>query len=429
MLFRALIISFCNAIAIASTSQPSPPSRDPWYIAPTNWELSEPGTILRIRVAPGNLTSAVVDNATAAYNILYRSTDSHYQPSWAVTTLFIPRMEYLSPAGRRALLSYQFAYNSADIDASPSYGLYYDLAQPVVSLGLPSDTSLISTLLGYGWYVNIPDYEGPLAAYGALVQSGHATLDAQRAVFSLAEKAWSIDASNISLALWGYSGGSIATEAAAELQVQYASELPVAGVAVGGVVANASADFDHFNGTAVAGNLVSLILGFMAEYPAADTYIRSRLVPEKAADFLETYNRTLSKTTALFAFADIYSYFLNGRDDLYSSPIMQKIYATDSTLGVHGVPDVPLYMYKAIGDTYCPVQETDALVDRYCACNVDITYRRNTIGGHVAEIANGQPGAVEWLWGIFNESFVPLNACSIENVTVNISSAAADGAG
>lgn len=31
--------------------------------------------------------------------------------------------------------------------------------------------------LGQGWFVNVPDFEGPLAAFIAGPQEGHATLD------------------------------------------------------------------------------------------------------------------------------------------------------------------------------------------------------------------------------------------------------------
>lgn len=425
----ALVLAVCLTAASAAASHVLPPSQDPWYTAPTGWEWSTPGTILRLRTAPGNLTSVVVSNASAAYHILYRTTDSHYQPSWAVTTLFVPKTEYHSPSGRKALLSYQFAYDSANVNSSPSFGLYYALAQSVPSLGIDSDTALLSMLLGNGWFINTPDYEGPKAAFGAKVQSGHATLDAQRAVLSLARQTLLLEPADINLALWGYSGGSYATGAAAELQVQYAPELNIAGAAIGGVVANMSADLANFNGTAIAGDLVSVILGLMAEYPEARVYFESRLVPATAADFLATYNRTLGQATSYFAFKDIYKYFINGLEDLYSSPVMQRIYARDTVLGTHGVPDIPLYVYKAIGDTYCPVRETDALVDKYCASAADVTYQRNAVGGHVSEINNGQPGALEWIWGVFNETFVPRMRCSIENVAVNISNAAANQAG
>ncbi|KAI2464013.1 LIP-domain-containing protein [Annulohypoxylon bovei var. microspora] len=401
-------------------SQPVAPSQDPWYSAPLGFEAATPGSILRVRTAPGNLTT-VISNATAAYNILYRTTDSRYKPSWAVTTLFIPPTFYVSPSGNKALISYQFAYDSAALDSSPSYGLYYDLSQPVPSLGVPAGSDLLDALLSEGWLVNTPDYEGPTAAFGASVQAGHATLDALRAVLNLAHLS---GLGNITIGMWGYSGGSIATEAAAELQVQYAPELNISGAAFGGLVADFSADFDLFNGSAIAGDLVSVVLGVTAQYPEAEAYVRSRLVPSTASEFLNARSMNLGAATKFFSMKDIYAYFAGGAIDLQAA-VLRKVYNIEMKLGYHGVPAMPTFVYKAIGDEYCPVEETDALVTKFCGVGADITYERNTVGGHVAEIINGQPRAINWLRGIFNETYTP-NAwgCSIQDVTVNFTTLA-----
>jgi len=58
---------------------PIPPSEDPWYAPPPGFESATPGTIFRLRRAAGNLTAMY--NSSAVYNILYRTTDSLYQPS------------------------------------------------------------------------------------------------------------------------------------------------------------------------------------------------------------------------------------------------------------------------------------------------------------------------------------------------------------
>jgi hypothetical protein len=208
-----------------------PPSEDPWYTAPANYELAAPGTILRIRAAGGNLTS-VQTNSSAAYNILYRTTDSRYQPTWAVTTLFLPNTTEYSSNDK--LLSYQIPYDSADVNASPSYALY--------SSGLPD----ISAALGRGWYVSVPDYEGPLASFTAGVMSGHATLDSIRAVLS---SGFGLAANGTRYAMWGYSGGALASEWAAELQVQYASEMDFAGAALGGLTPNVTSVMNAVDGT------------------------------------------------------------------------------------------------------------------------------------------------------------------------------------
>lgn len=72
------------------SSVPLPPSNDPFYTAPAEYENAAPGAVLRVRSAPWLATA--IANCSTAYNILYRTTDSNYEPAWAVTTLLIPKM-------------------------------------------------------------------------------------------------------------------------------------------------------------------------------------------------------------------------------------------------------------------------------------------------------------------------------------------------
>lgn len=171
------------------------------------------------------------------YNILYRTTDSQYKPTWAVTTLLIPNNTQYNSSDK--LLSYQIPYDSADLNASPSYSMYAG--------GLPD----VTAALGRGWYVNVPDYEGPLASFTAGVMSGHATIDSVRAVLS---SGFGLAPNGTKYALWGYSGGALASEWAAELQVQYASELNFAGAALGGLTPNITTVME-----AVTGNVRTVI--------------------------------------------------------------------------------------------------------------------------------------------------------------------------
>ena len=92
---------------------PPPPSKDPFYTAPLGYEKAAPGAVLRVRSVQGLAT--LIANCSAAYNILYRTTDSNYEPSWAVTTLLVPQTSIANSstnsstlASGSALLSYQY---------------------------------------------------------------------------------------------------------------------------------------------------------------------------------------------------------------------------------------------------------------------------------------------------------------------------------
>lgn len=58
------------------------PSQDPWYTAFPGFEAYNPGTVLRIRAVPEKLI--LFDRTSKAYHIMYRTTGSRYQPTWAV---------------------------------------------------------------------------------------------------------------------------------------------------------------------------------------------------------------------------------------------------------------------------------------------------------------------------------------------------------
>lgn len=397
-----------------SQAEPLPPSQDPWYKAPPGFELKQPGDILRIRPAPGNLTT-VVKNSSAAYHILYRTTDSRHEPAWAVTSLFLPKSFYSSPSGKMALLSYQFAYNTVNLDSSPSIGLYWRMAQEYLPLGIRSSTSLISDMLSRGWIVNTPDYMGPNMAFGAKIQAGHATLDSVRAVRNLVGMTGGAE---INAAIWGYSGGSIATFAAAQLQKNYAGDLKISGTVLGGLVDDISADFDNLNKSPIAGTLVAFLLGITAQYPQATRYMESRLVPATKDEFLLVRDINVADAAPKFAGKDIYTYFIGGAADL-QAPIMLKLYNEQAKPSYTDAPCMPMFVYKAIDDEYCPVEQTDATVKKFCRMGAEIVYERNTVGKHVSEIENGKPRAMEWLANIFGEAHKSA-ACVVRNVTVEV---------
>ena len=396
----------------SSLSTPLPPSQDPFYSAPTDYESALPGSILRIRAAPGNLTS-VIGNCSSAYNILYRTTDSKYDPSWAVTTLFIPSS--LSNATScvngtvegNALLSYQIPYNSPNPDASPSYALYAG--------GFPD----IPTALDQGWYVNVPDFEGPLASFGLGVQEGHATLDSVRAVLS---SGFGL-ASDARYAMWGYSGGSLASEWAAELQKQYAPELNFAGAALGGLPPNATDTLISINGSSFAGLVPSILLGLTTQYPDAYQYLLSKLNPAgpyNASTFLSVTKMNIEEAFTAFAGQNMFNYFVDGISDIYV-PILEAIFDSNVYMGYHGIPQMPMFMYKAIGDELSVIADTDVLVNRYCGVGVNILYQRNTVGGHLAEYTNGDARAFAWLSNVLDGTYAemyPSMGCTIQNVTV-----------
>ncbi|KIL87494.1 hypothetical protein FAVG1_09200 [Fusarium avenaceum] len=393
-----------------------PPSQDPWYTAPNGFECKQPGDVLRIRSVP-KLVS-VVERSSAVYHILYRSTDSRGQASWAVTTLFLPSWFYRSQTGNAALLSYQFAYNTANFDCSPSFALAGVMSKSEPTLGIRASTCLLTEMLSFGWIINTPDHLGPTAAFGASIQSGHATLDSVRAVHNLLKLR---EGPHFRTAIWGYSGGSIATFAATELHSSYAPDVNIDGAALGGVVEDISADLDKVNKSPLAGTMIALLLGITSQYPEARAYLESRLVEDTKDEFMSVLYTEVTQAVKHFAGKDIYSFFQNGVADL-RMPQMQELYDRQARLGYRDVPTMPMFVYKAIEDQFCPIKLTDATIERLCSAGAEITYERNAVGGHVSEIENGKPRVFRFLESIFDGSYqTPTSKRSISDVTVDVS--------
>ncbi|KAF2683173.1 LIP-domain-containing protein [Lentithecium fluviatile CBS 122367] len=116
-----------------------------FYNLPSNTSLNTYGTggIIKCRLARRD---SYIDDDVTIYNVLFRTTDSTSQPTYAITTLLVPS-NLTTPL---SLVSYQDHYSAA--------------------------------LLGRGWLVNLPDFEGLYAVFGAGHMAGHAVLDSIRAV-------------------------------------------------------------------------------------------------------------------------------------------------------------------------------------------------------------------------------------------------------
>jgi hypothetical protein len=125
-----------------------------------------------------------------------------------------------------------------------------------------------------------------------------------------------------------------------------------------------------------------------------------------------------------FANQSIFDYF-EGGIAAFESPITQQAIESDELVGYHGVPQVPLFAYKAIRDEISPVNDTGALVAKYCAVGANILDGRNTVGGHLAEETNGDARAFKWLSSVLDGTYSMMyspQVYTIQNVTVNVTS-------
>lgn len=274
-------------------------------------------------------------------------------------------------------------------------------------------------MLTEGYIINLPDYEGPTSAFGSGLQAGQATLDSTRAV--LKSSAFTgIAPSNVAIQLWGYSGGSIPAQWAAELQPTYAPELNFLSAVVGGVIANLTSLILTIEGTNYAGFGPAGFMGLVFAYntPSLQDFMNSNLIAATAAQFKSS--ATMCATPLLSAFSGTHfgQWFKSGLSTLYS-PTVQAIIEATGIMGQHGLPKMPLYYYKAISDQISPVADTDKLVAQYCAQGIgSLQYYRNTLGEHLSESVLGGGSAIGFLKDTFN-GVRPPKGCKIQTVTLS----------
>ncbi|KAK3370552.1 secretory lipase-domain-containing protein [Podospora didyma] len=420
------------------------PSWDPWYRAPDGWETTQPGAVLRIRQHAYNTTPFAVRNVADTFQVLFRSTDSQKNATWGVTTVFIPiqpRCNITTTASTNSssnnntsssgpsssgssnsgssnctqpILSYQLPYDTSCLDASPSFGLQW---------GEPYGE--IAVALSRGWWVSVPDYEGPLASYGANIVGGYITIDSVRAVLSIANAShYNLSLQNSPrVALWGYSNGASATEAAVELAAEYAPALQIAGAAIGGLSPNVAAAGPQLSQTQVAGLLVQGLIGVTSQYPEQRKYLVSRLNPSgpyNATEFFWASYMSGWQSLLYFCYVDIFSYFIGGRADLEDQRILD-MFVREGTLGKFGLPRARLFLYHAVGDDMTPIADTDALVDQLCGRGANILYHRNQWGGHNDELTNGRQRALDFLGDVLDGTDImsaPATGCQTVDLTI-----------
>ena len=377
-------------------TEPVPPSKDPWYTLPQDASLATPGAILRLRTNPP-LAAAV--GAALAYQILYSTTDAVHNPSWAVTTVFLPQQ-----ANGKALLSHQIPYNTANVDKSPSW-IYYEYKNPA-----------LTGALSEGWWVNVPDHEGPKAAFGAEVGQGYATLDSIRAVLK-SDLGLSKDPK---ICLWGFSGGALASGFAAELQVKYAPELDLAGLALGGPAADIRTAMFAASKSHYAGLVALALLGTTKVYPEARAAVIEQLKPETKERFLAAEEMGLEHALEVFEGDDMWNYFYDG-ERILELPAIKAALDPNWSLGQHGVPQMPVFVYHAIKDEVALIGPVDKLVDKYCEGGAHVLYQRNTHPDHGGQSHACRPAALAWLRSAFAGRLskdYPTEKKVIETVTI-----------
>lgn len=385
-----LLALLCSLVLTAPTTGPALPVDDPWYVPPEGFESTAPGAILRSRTPPYPMAAFGVAkvNVAEAHQLLYRTTNSFGEPIATVSTILIPHN-----ADYTKLLSYQVAQDAADPNCAPSYAFQFEAARNgPLGLILPqAELLLMATAMDKGWVVTVPDHLGPKGTFLANTLSGQAVLDNVRAALSSSDLTKISPDSTVSL--WGYSGGSLASGFAAELQPIYAPELKIAGAALGGTVPKIPPAIEAINQGAFTGLIPAGVQGLANEYPSIAKLIKENIISDKKPAFSDTKNLCLAANIVEYLGQDIYTYTKD--PDIFTTPEATKILDANA-MGRH-IPEIPLIVYKSANDEVSPVNATDELVTSYCDAGANVEYKRDFLSEHGSLAITGVPDAMIWL--------------------------------
>lgn len=379
------------------------PTDDPFYLPPSGYEDEAVGTVLRTRKledAFGLVTFEL--HVSDVYQILVVSEDTFKNKIAILSTVFVP-----FNADPSKLVSYHMAEDTASPNCAPSYAMQLE-SSPASWITPQVELLLVNSALEEGYYVVVPDHEGPKATFVAGYLAAYAVLNTIRGVLSTGNDT-GIDP-DAEVAFWGYSGGGFTTAWATSLHPTYAPEVNLVATSMGGVPVDLHHVANYTMGTLFAGFIISAILGLSHEYPDLDNLISEYIISESRLTHLkDAENDCLLEILSYYAFATWDLYFTDG-DAVLDLPLVVNITAENSIMNNGGIPTVPIFAYHSQMDEVIPVDGMDDLYDYYCGQGVIIDYHRDLYSGHIITAVTGAGLALNFIKDRFNK--VPLtNKC------------------
>lgn len=366
-----------------SRSDATRPEDDPFYAAPDGYEAAPPGTILKVRPVEVAMFGRVRQRVDA-WQLLYRTADLGGYPQASVTTVLRPR------DAEPVLLSYQCAIDGVASSCFPSYAL----RRGSRAFGAVPQFEFLLVLhaLRRGWTISIPDHEGPDGHWGSPQEPGFCTLDAIRAALSF-EPLELNDSTPV--ALWGYSGGGLATSWAAEMAPEYAPEIELVGAALGSPVGDPGSAFTRLNATLHAALPTLVVAGLRRTYPELDRVIRQHVNEDGMRILDSVESMTTVRAVTKLARHDLDHYIDVPLADLLALPEIVQVFL-DIQPG-RTAPTAPLLVIQSVHDQIIAVDDVDGQVDRYIEAGAHVTYLRDRLSEHLSLHPIGAPLTLDWL--------------------------------
>jgi hypothetical protein len=393
------------------------PGRGAFYTYTGRTPLAKipPGTVLKTRTLSYHI--AGIPLPVQVVQLLYRSAGALGQPAANVTSVLKPPVGL----GSARAVSYQSFYDSLNPADEPSV----QIAGGVTLGGVIADAEsvVIAPLLLQGYTVIVPDTEGQTADFAAGPEYGVNTLNSIRAAAS--SPLTGLDPST-PVGMFGYSGGAIATDWAAQLAPAYAPDVnrQLVGAAEGGVLVDPAHNLTYVNGSLVWAGITPMAFIGIARGFHIDI-----------KPYLSSYGRQLysklqqaSITNVLGQYPGLtYAQLVKPRyANPASIPVLVKV-ENELNAGSAASPTVPMFIGQGAdgvlegtpgnkpgigaGDGVMVTGDVRTLARDFCASGTAVDYTQYDALSHVTTFPVWAPTALLWLDSLFAGGQSP-NDCS-----------------
>ena len=394
------------------------PGRGSFYAYTGSTPLAQvpPGTVLKTRTLSYHV--AGIPLPVQVVQLLYRSAGALGQPTANVTSVLEPPVRLGSPRA----VSYQSFYDSLNPADEPSVQIAGG-----VSLGgfiTDAESVVIAPLLLQGYTVIVPDTEGQTADFAAGPEYGMNTLNSIRAATSSPLTGLN---TSTPIGMFGYSGGAIATDWAAQLAPSYAPDVngQLVGAAEGGVLVDPAHNLRYVSGSLVwAGVIPMSVIGIARGFHISIT------------PYLSSYGRQLYSKLQTASITNV----LGQYPGLTYAQLVKPQYANPASIpvlvkaenelntGSLGSPTIPMFIGQGAngilegtpgnkpgigpGDNGVMIAgDVRTLARDFCASGTAVDYTQYDALSHVTTFPVWTPAALAWLDSLFAGSPAP-NDCS-----------------
>lgn len=373
-----MFVFFVLITLITCLQAPLNPAIDNFYNPPKHLERNKLGDILKWRKVPFPVTSMFVNLPISnAWQVSIRSQDTLNNPIAIVATILEP------PNGNKnKLISHQAFENSPLLLCSPSYSMQVPSFE---TFQIQADLIFISGLLDQGWYVVVPDYEGPNSVFPVGRQSAYSVLDSIRGAIKFLNPTGHLTTKT---ALLGYSYGAVASLWASVLQPNYAPELELVGAAVGCTIPNITAFIERVDEGPYSGLIVNIFNGLANEY----SHFRDRIIHYGALQPLACLFPICKKFFFQKMIGGVYD------AQVLNDKIIKETIEINNLLETQTIPRIPIFLFHSRFNEMSPFSEILKLKNLWCSNpEVDLEIAEDMSYNHMVEAFSGMPAAITWI--------------------------------